>query len=297
MRNKAIILKWLPASWKSSLAEQYKEIWYSVFNRDQVRLENPLLKESWIADMERQFILAGYNQIVIDSTHMRQKSLESIKTFCQWAWYEVEIVDMFTEIDWYQYHTDYEPAMLMEYLDECLRRNRLREWHKRVPDSVIYQMFLQNYELFDCQKNWYVIVDIDGTVADLTHRLHYLEEKPKNYDAFYDEVDKDLPINQVIDIVRDLSEKYFIVITSGRTNKTCDKTINWLSRNGVPYDALLMKQWYFIQTDIEAKTSIYNKCLKGKNIIMSIDDRPSIVALWRSFWIFTIDVNQRKEPF
>lgn len=287
------IMLWLPASGKSTLAEKYREDWYKIFSRDQARLDNPTMKEPEIETLEKWFILEWFGKIVIDNTHMWHKTLDRLILFCQWNWYKVEVIDMFTEIDWYSYVTNSEPAMLMEYLYECLRRNRLREWHKRVPDSVIYQMFLQNYELFHYQKDWYVIVDIDGTIADLSHRLHYLEEKPKNYDAFYDEVDKDLPIEKVIDIVRHLSEKYFIVITSGRTNKTCDKTINWLSRNGVPYDALLMKQWYFIQTDIEAKKSIYEKCLANKNIIMSIDDRPSIVELWRSFGIFTIDVNQR----
>lgn len=286
-------MKWLPWSGKSCLSEKYREDWYQVFSRDQARLDNPWMNEWWISDLEKQFILEWHNKIAIDNTHMREPSLEKIKLFCEWNWYKIEVIDMFTEISWYQYKTDSEPEMLMEYLDECLRRNRLREWNKRVPDSVVYQMFLQNYELFDCQKNWYVIVDIDGTISDLSHRLHYLEEKPKNYDAFYDEVDKDLPISQVIDIVRDLSQYRHIIITSGRTNKTCDKTVDWLKKYNVPYDALLMKQWYFIQTDIEAKTSIYNKCLKGKNIIMSIDDRPSIVELWKSFWIFTISVNQR----
>lgn len=290
------ILRWLAASWKSTLAEKYREDWYKIFSRDQARLDNPWMKEGQISDLEKQFILEWYDKILIDNTHCRPQSLDKIILFCKWNWYNVEIVDMIKCLPWYQYITNSESEMPMEYLDECLRRNRFREWYKRVPDSVIYQMYLQNYELTG-RKEWYVIVDIDWTIADLSHRLHYLETRPKNYDAFYDEVDKDLPIDKVIDIVRHLSEKHFIIITSGRTNKTCDKTVARLKKYNVPYDALLMKQWHFIQTDIEAKKSIYEKCLKDKKIIMSIDDRPSIVALWRSFGIFTIDVNQRKEPF
>lgn len=280
MNKKVIILKWLPASWKSSLAMQYKETWYNIFSRDQARIDNPHLKESWIAEMEKQFILMWYDKIILDSTHMWKPSLEKIKMFCQWNWYKIEIVDMIDHI----------PAR--NYLDVCLTRNRKREWAKRVPDSVIYQMYLQNYDLRS-YKSWYVIVDIDWTIADISHRLHYLEETPKNHDAFYDEVDKDTPIEKVIDIVRYLSEEHFIILTSGRRNQCCDKTVAWLKKYKVPYDALLMRQSWDRRPDTEVKKEIYEKCLKGKNIVMSIDDRPSIVALWRSFGIFTVDVNQR----
>ncbi len=182
------------------------------------------------------------------------------------------------------------------YVQTCLERNSKREWHKRVPDSVIYQMYLQNYEL-KWDKKWYVIVDIDWTIASLDHRLHYLEETPKNHDAFYEHVDKDTPIEKVIDIVRYLSEKHFIIITSGRRNQCCEKTVEWLKKYNVPYDALLMRQSRDRRPDTEVKKEIYDKCLADKDVIMSIDDRPCVVSLWRSLWIFTIDVNQRKELF
>lgn len=272
---------WLPASGKSTLAEKFREDWYQVFSRDRARLDNPWMKESWISDLEKQFILEWYEKIAIDNTHCRPNSLEKIKLFCKWNWYEVEVVDMM-DFFW----------SLNEYLEICLDRNSQREWHKRVPDSVIYQMYLQNYEIND-KKEWYIIVDIDGTIADCSHRLHYLDETPKNHDAFYDEVDKDLPIDKVINVVRYLSEKHFIILTSGRRNQCCEKTVDWLKKYNVPYDALLMRQWWDRRPDTEIKKDIYNMCLANKNVIMSIDDRPCVVELRRSLWIFTIDVNQR----
>jgi hypothetical protein len=32
-----------------------------------------------------------------------------------------------------------------------------------------------------------VIIDIDGTLADTTHRLHHIKSKPPNWDAFFAE--------------------------------------------------------------------------------------------------------------
>lgn len=34
-------------------------------------------------------------------------------------------------------------------------------------------------------KSVYVF-DIDGTLADLTHRLHHIQKQPKDWDAFFD---------------------------------------------------------------------------------------------------------------
>lgn len=47
----------------------------------------------------------------------------------------------------------------------------------------------------------YVIVDIDGTVADLSHRIHFIEGEKKDWDSFYNNVEKDKPIQHVIDEV------------------------------------------------------------------------------------------------
>lgn len=283
--KKCIILKWLVASWKSTLTHKYKEDWFLVFSRDTARVENPYLGEDGISELEKEFILQWHDKIVIDNTHMNIKTLEKLSLFCKWNWYKVDIDDMI-DLFW----------SLNEYLEVCLERNSKREWYKRVPDSVIYQMYLQNYELND-KKEWYVIVDLDWTICDLTHRLHYLDETPKNHDVFYDEVDKDLPIEKVIDIVRYLSEKHFIILTSGRRNQCCEKTVEWLKKYNVPYGALLMRQWWDKRPDTEVKKEIYDKCLANKNVIMALDDRPCILRLWRSLWIFTVNVWQREWEF
>lgn len=287
----AIILKWLIASWKSTLAHKYRGEWYVVFSRDQARLDNPWMNEVWISYLEKQFILEWYDSILIDNCHMWEPSLEKIKLFCQWNWYMVEVIDMF---DICQETTNGREWMgLWWYLRLCLLRNSEREWQNRVPDSVVYQMYLQNYALVG-DKDWCVIVDIDWTISECSHRLHYLDETPKNHDAFYEEVDKDAPIEQVIDIVKHLSEKHFIILTSGRRNQSCGKTVERLRKYNVPYDALLMRQWWDRRPDTEVKKEIYDKCLANKNIIMAIDDRRCIIDLWKSLWIFTIWVSQRE---
>lgn len=50
----------------------------------------------------------------------------------------------------------------------------------------------------------YLILDLDGTVADLSHRLHFIQGDKKDYDSFYAAVGDDAPIDSVIHVVRSL---------------------------------------------------------------------------------------------
>ena len=46
-------------------------------------------------------------------------------------------------------------------------------------------------------KTEFVIVDIDGTVADLRHRLHFIQGEKKDWDAFYSHAGEDSPIQDL----------------------------------------------------------------------------------------------------
>ncbi len=76
-----------------------------------------------------------------------------------------------------------------------------------------------------------VLFDIDGTLADLTHRLHHITAKPPNWDAFFAECGND----QVIEPIRELAQMvaaqgYRILLVSGRTDKVRQQTEAWLGR-------------------------------------------------------------------
>lgn len=80
-----------------------------------------------------------------------------------------------------------------------------------------------------------IIFDIDGVLADNSHRLHYALVD-KNYDKYYseEEVLKDEPIHQGLMLLHDLQkigvEIHFV---TGR-NECCEKaTASWLYRHGL----------------------------------------------------------------
>ena len=47
-----------------------------------------------------------------------------------------------------------------------------------------------------------IIFDMDGTLADVSHRKHFVENNPKNWEAFYKAMINDKPNSPVIMIAR-----------------------------------------------------------------------------------------------
>ena len=77
------------------------------------------------------------------------------------------------------------------------------------------------------------IFDIDGTLADCTHRQHYLQyPKSRDWKSFFAEQDKDEPYEVVCQIARELFRQHYeILFFTGRPESTRDQTANWLVKH------------------------------------------------------------------
>ena len=77
-----------------------------------------------------------------------------------------------------------------------------------------------------------VIVDIDGTIADNSHRVHLVTGKNNNWDAFFQIMIDDKPFYKNIQIVQNFFKKEFeILIVTGRYEKHEPITRNWLNKH------------------------------------------------------------------
>ena len=91
-----------------------------------------------------------------------------------------------------------------------------------------------------------IVFDIDGVLADCSHRLKYIQGEDKDYDKFYsdEEIMKDKPIEtsrKILDMLYELyvmedfyrpTEFYGKVIFITGRNEVCEEaTCNWILRN------------------------------------------------------------------
>lgn len=149
-------------------------------------------------------------------------------------------------------------------------------------------------------KKSFIICDIDGTVANLHHRLHYIKNKPKNWDAFFASVGDDEPINETIRIINALKDAGFdIVMVSGRSDITRAETEAWLDKHGIKYDALYMRRSRDRRPDYIVKREIlYKKIIPNHgHPYMVFDDRKQVIDMWLEEGYYVIDVSQGKGDF
>lgn len=130
-----------------------------------------------------------------------------------------------------------------------------------------------------------VIFDIDGTLADPSHRLHYLDSG--DWQRFFAEADKDQPINSVIRMNNRMKDHYDIVIVSGRCSSIREKTKKWLEVNGVAFDNLYMRPEGDHRPDHIVKEEILREIQKNYVVEYVFDDRQSVVDMWRRNGITT----------
>lgn len=155
-----------------------------------------------------------------------------------------------------------------------------------------------------------VIFDIDGTLLDISHRLKYIKQTPKNWKAFRDPKQKwlDGPIIPVIRIATALMHapypKNRIIFASGRSESERADTVRSLSEwflldgwqdiynpkwfgegytlENTPTSPFYLRAEKDFRADTVVKREMYEQMLEdGYKPELVFDDRPSVLRMWR----------------
>jgi hypothetical protein len=129
------------------------------------------------------------------------------------------------------------------------------------------------------------IFDIDGTLADISHRLHLISQEPKNWDAFFSACGNDKPIEPVCAIARSLRLSGAITLmVSGRTDSIREMTRQWLDQYRIPCDGLYLRKYGDHRPDDivkpELMADLEKEWFKG-SIRAIFEDRASVVKAYR----------------
>lgn len=128
-----------------------------------------------------------------------------------------------------------------------------------------------------------VIFDIDGTLADCTHRRHYVVSHPKNWKAFFATVEHDTLIKPVAQLLRALlSSGHKVICCSGRPEDIRNATEQWLYSHGLfPHRLYMRKTDDYRPDDIIKAELLEDIRADGFNPILAVEDRSRIVKVWR----------------
>lgn len=95
-------------------------------------------------------------------------------------------------------------------------------------------------------NNTIYVFDIDGTVADCTHRLDLIDKrihpraKDRDYNRFFEELSHDAPIEYMVSLCRTLIAASYelenygsVVFLTGRPERTREATVDWLNEHNL----------------------------------------------------------------
>jgi len=315
--SKIIFMKGLPGSGKSTKAKEIMEQSgnFVRLNRDLLRLMLHFNKwtgknEGITKDVQRniaKILLEKGINVIIDDTNLGEGHLQSWKSLAEETNSKFQVEDLTKNIN----------------IKELFKRDSERE--KLVGRHVIVSMAMQ-YGLIS-PKNFgilgkWIICDIDGTIAEISHRLHFVKKTcadcghlldgqncvaggvhdKKDWKSFFAEMMDDDVRTDIRDMILDYKEKgYSIIFVSGRPDNYRDETKYWLTYTafkdikfveGEDYATILMRRAGDRRSDNETKKDILETYFNKNDIELVIDDRPRVIKMWREQNLKVMDVGQ-----
>ena len=129
-----------------------------------------------------------------------------------------------------------------------------------------------------------VIIDIDGTLANIGNSLHILAAEVTDYDEWMRATVKSPPNAWCVTLIDAMwAQGYEIVFVTGRNSKYKDATKKWLDRNiNIRNYKLIMRPNEDFRPDDVVKEDLYNnEVKKSYDILFVVDDRKRVVDTWR----------------
>lgn len=137
------------------------------------------------------------------------------------------------------------------------------------------------------------IFDLDGTLADYSHRLRFIQQEPKDWSSFFDSCDLDKPIEPVIETANFLHNGGAdLWIFTGRNEIARNKTIHWLSKHGAGLFLTIRMRPQNDRTqdrDLKEKWLLELSLNDRKRLVGVFEDRQRVVDMWRNNGVFCRD--------
>lgn len=280
---KAIITVGCSASGKSTFAKDLIDQGWVDVNRDDIRFDKYCFgvrdwdlykfskeKENNVTVQQERMVDAAHikgQNIIISDTNINDKTRNFWINRLSNMGYDVEV--KYFDVD------------LMELLARDTKRDN-GVGYKVITDQYARYMKLRhgdNYHKHSDDLPHVILVDIDGTVAEMQDR--------KPYD--WGRVSEDLPRKHIIDLVTSYrfpdydTPNRSVIFLSGR-DAVCQKaTRQWLIDNvGWAEDCyLFMRGKGDTRKDTIVKKELFDKYIKGRyNVDYVVDDRDQVVRMW-----------------
>lgn len=121
------------------------------------------------------------------------------------------------------------------------------------------------------------VFDVDGVLADVTHRLHHLRARPQRWERFFTTADGDPLLEEGAARLRAALADHDVVYLTGRPERTRGLTERWLARHDLPTGPLIMRADLDHRPARHMKREVLRELGRTREIVSVLDDDPDVV--------------------
>nr|WP_202417400.1 hypothetical protein [Pseudonocardia sp. SID8383] len=121
------------------------------------------------------------------------------------------------------------------------------------------------------------VFDIDGVLADVSHRLHYLDVH--RWEKFFAAAHADPLLDEGADRLRAAQDEHDVVYLTGRPERNRRLTETWLRGFGLPTGPLFMRPDDDHRPARYVKREVLRLLAREREIAMILDDDPAVVRV------------------
>lgn len=136
-----------------------------------------------------------------------------------------------------------------------------------------------------------IICDLDGTLFNIDHRLHLLEEK--RWDDFYRACVDDTPNEWCVELLWAMSAQHYpIYFVSGRNELVREETLRQLYALGFKTQKLFMRPRDNREADVTFKQKLLSTELAHLDILFAVEDRKRVAEMYRGNGITVLQCDE-----
>jgi phosphoglycolate phosphatase-like HAD superfamily hydrolase len=116
------------------------------------------------------------------------------------------------------------------------------------------------------------LFDLDGTLADSSHRQRFLERTPRDWDAFFAAAPQDPPLAEGVALALRSAEECEVGYLTGRPERCRRDTVAWLAAQGLPEGRIWMRRDNDRRPARTTKLEVLKQLARDREVRVLVDD-------------------------
>ncbi|MGW7514078.1 phosphatase domain-containing protein [Streptomyces sp. NPDC054796] len=135
------------------------------------------------------------------------------------------------------------------------------------------------------------VFDLDGTLSDTRHRLHFVKGPKRDWNAFFRAALDDAPLPAGIALAQEWARECDLGYVTGRPERCRRDTVRWLEAQGLPTGELWMRDNADRRPARVAKPALLRRLAAERTVAVVVDDDVRVCEAYRAEGFHVIEAD------